>query len=141
MKKFFAVLLAVILTISSVVCVNAAMGYHSGDGFTYEADTKGNLSVAGYDGDDMVIADEYLLMPIVKVKSLAFKDNTTIKSVSFDSASNLTNIGFEINFYNKFGSITYNIPINGVKFIGSTDKILTYSRDDDMEKYLLFEIS
>ena len=109
MKKFFAVLLAVILTISSVVCVNAAMGYHSGDGFTYEADTKGNLSVAGYDGDDMVIADEYLLMPIVKVKSLAFKDNTTIKSVSFDSASNLTNIG-TYAFSGCTGLTSVNIP-------------------------------
>ena len=76
------------------------------------------------------INDHYLL-----IETLRLEDEI------IEGLSNLTNIGFEINFYNKFGSVTYNIPINGVKFIGSTDKILTYSRDDDMEKYLLFEIS
>lgn len=92
MKKCLAFILAVSLVILSAFTVNASV-FKDELGFTYEADTSGNLAVSGYDGTDMDVPPSYSSYPITKIKNMAFADNTVLESLSFENARNLESIG------------------------------------------------
>ena len=92
MKKLIVSLLTLLILLSSCLVVGAA-GFRDEYGFTYEADSHGNLSVTGFDGTEMDVMPAYSAYPVVKIKNLAFMNNTTLESLSFENAINLTTIG------------------------------------------------
>ena len=77
MKKLIVSLLTLSILLSSCLVVSAA-GFRDEYGFTYEADSHGNLSVTGFDGTEMDVMPAYSAYPVVKIKNLAFMNNTTL---------------------------------------------------------------
>lgn len=89
MKKLFSALLAIMIMAVSVVSINAVTVIQSG-GYYFAEQSDGSYMITGCDGLlDVRIPGSFLSSPVSEIKARAFAKNTTITSLSFDSAYTL----------------------------------------------------
>ncbi|MCQ2483519.1 MAG: DUF4214 domain-containing protein [Clostridia bacterium] len=112
--KRLSILLAVVLTITSVICFTGSKSVFADttEQFIYDTDANGNLILAGYSGTgtDLEIPEAVNGKKVISVKADAFKGCKTITSVKFPET--VTTIG-----NNAF------LDCSGLKSVTMTDKI------------------